>query len=349
MKHSEFLASLSLTVPVFQAPMAGTSTPAMAAAVSEAGGLGALGLGAMTPDLAAKAIAETQALTDRPINVNFFCYRPSPPDSIRSQAWISRTTPLFEEFGVAPPTELQEIYASFRVDDRMLDVVLAARPAIASFHFGLPEKHQVAALRHAGIMLIASATSLAEAQKIERAGFSAIIAQGWEAGGHRGIFDPDDPDERLSTETLTRLLVRETRLPVIAAGGLMDGCDVQKALGWGAVAAQMGTAFIACPESAADDAYRARLAQGGETVMTTVISGRPARCLSNRFTEWGRDISDAEVAHYPYAYDLGKALNAAAKAAGETGFGAQWSGMAADRALAKPAGEVIRGIARHLA
>lgn len=329
--------------------MAGTSTPAMAAAVSEAGGLGALGLGAMTADGAAQAIAEAQALTKRPINVNFFCHIPSPQDPGKDQEWIARAAPLFEKFGASPPTKLHQIYDSFRANDWMLEIVLNARPAVASFHFGLPQKHQIDALRQAGIKLVASATSLKEAKQIEDAGFDAIVAQGWEAGGHRGIFDPHGPDERLDTETLTRMLVHETGLPVIAAGGLMDGHDVQKALGWGAVAAQMGTAFIACPESAADAAYRARLAQGGETVMTSVISGRPARCLHNRFTEWGLDISDTDVANYPYAYDLGKALNAAAKAAGETGFGAQWSGVAADRAVEKSAADVVQDIARNIA
>lgn len=348
MTQTDLIASLFLTIPVFQAPMAGTSTPAMAAAVSEAGGLGALGLGAVSAEAAAKAIAETQALTSRPFNVNFFCHQPTPRNADLEQAWITRAAPLFAEFGATPPESLSEIYASFRSDDRMLEVVLNAGPAVASFHFGLPTKPQLDALRQAGIKLIASATSLAEAREIESAGLDAIVAQGWEAGGHRGIFNPDGPDERLNTETLTRLLVRESTLPIIAAGGLMDGQDVKNALEWGAVAAQMGTAFIGCPESAADDGYRTRLAEGGETVMTRVISGRPARCLTNSFTDWGQHIPDADVAGYPCTYDLGKALNAAAKAAGETGFGAQWSGMAADRATARPAAEVVEDIGRYL-
>ena len=345
---SDLLTTLSLTVPIVQAPMAGTSTPAMAAAVAEAGALGSLGLGAATPETAAAAIAETQARTARPFNANFFCHEPGRRDAALERAWIARATPLFERFATAPPAGLQEIYASFRTADRLLALVLELRPAVVSFHFGVPRPDQLVALRQAGLVLMASATSLAEAQAIERAGLDVVVAQGWEASGHRGIFDPDGPDERLDTEALTRLLVRETALPVIAAGGLMDGADVRRALGWGAIAAQLGTAFVACPESAADPAYRARLLDGGDTVMTRVISGRPARCLANRFTAWGADIPAAAVPAYPCTYDLGKALNAAAKASGESGYGAQWSGTGAARARALPAGELVARLVAEL-
>lgn len=344
----DLLTTLTLTLPVVQAPMAGVSTPAMAAAVSEAGGLGSLGLGAANPDAAATAIAEVQARTRRSFNANFFCHEPARRDAAVEQAWLARSAPLFARFDAVPPTRLSEIYASFRVDDRLLALVLELRPPVVSFHFGLPRPDQVTALRQAGLVLMASATSLAEAQAIERAGLDVVVAQGWEAGGHRGIFDPDGPDERLDTEGLTRLLVRGTTLPVIAAGGLMDGADVRRALGWGAVAAQLGTAFVACPESAADPAYRTRLLDGGDTVMTRVISGRPARCLANRFTAWGEGIPDEAVPAYPCTYDLGKALNAAARASGESGYGAQWSGTGASRARAVPAGELVARLAAEL-
>ena len=328
---------LTIRLPILQAPMAGVSTPAMAAAVSGAGGLGALGLGAATVEAAARAIRDTQELTQRPFNVNFFCHVPQPPDPAADRAWIDRAAPLFAGFGAPPPIELHDVYDSFRSHDRFLELLLELRPRVASFHFGLPQPHQIAAMRAAGLILIASATSADEAQQIQAAGFDAVIAQGWEAGGHRGIFDPAANDARLSTEDLTRELAQNLTLPVIAAGGIMDGHDVRRALGWGAQAAQLGTAFVGSPESSADAAYRARLAQGGETVMTPAISGRPARCLSNSFTDWAADIPAQDVAAYPRAYDLGKALNAAAKAAGQTGYAAQWSGMAADRARALPA------------
>ncbi|MFC3527583.1 NAD(P)H-dependent flavin oxidoreductase [Paracoccus mangrovi] len=340
---------LAIRLPILQAPMAGTSTPAMAAAVSEAGGLGALGLGAATVEAAAQAIRDTQERTSRAFNVNFFCHAPRPPDPAGDRVWIDRAAPLFQGFGARPPAELHDIYDSFRSHDRLLGMVLELRPRVVSFHFGLPQPHQIAAMRAAGLILMASATSLDEARQIRDAGLDAVIAQGWEAGGHRGIFDPAAPDARLSAEDLTRTLVREIPLPVIAAGGIMDGGDIGRALSWGAQAAQLGTAFVGCPESAADAAYRARLSQGGETVMTPVISGRPARCLSNSFTDWGAGVTADAVAAYPRAYDLGKALNAAAKAAGQTGYGAQWSGMGASRARAMPVSRLMAALADELA
>ncbi|WP_297442599.1 nitronate monooxygenase family protein, partial [Acidocella sp.] len=194
----------------------------------------------------------------------------------------------------------------------------------------------------------ATATSLDEAQQAARAGIDALIAQGYEAGGHRGLFDEHAPDARLPTATLTRLLVTRTSLPVIAAGGIMDGAGIKAALALGAVAAQLGTAFIACPESAADAAYRAALRAQPATVMTRAISGRPARCLANGFTAWGQ-ATPVPPAAYPLAYDAGKALNAAAKAKGETSYGAQWAGQGVAMARALPAGALMAELARELA
>lgn len=337
-----------IDLPIFQAPMAGVSTPRLAAAVSDAGGLGALGLGAADPAAARDAIVELQGRTRAPFNVNFFCHEPARRNRQVEDAWIRRTAPLFAEFEAAPPAELHEIYDSFRNGDDFLRLVLDLRPAVVSFHFGLPLPHQITAMREAGLTLMGSATSLAEARQVERAGLHAVIAQGWEAGGHRGIFDPDGLDERLSTRDLTRQLVRDIRLPVIAAGGIMDGGDVHRALDAGAVAAQLGTAFVGCPESAADQPYRERLRQGGTTRMVRAISGRPARCLSNRFTDWASDIPAAEIPAYPCTYDLGKALNAAAKARGESGYGAQWSGAEASRARFLPARDLVAVLVREM-
>ncbi len=322
--------------------MAGVSTPEMAAAVSNAGALGSLGLAALDVETAAEQIAQTRQKTQRPFGVNFFCHEPARRDAVLEQSWIEHTAPLFSKFGAVPPVELNEIYRSFRDNDAMFRMLLETRPAVVSFHFGLPRPDQISALHEVGCFLIASATRVFEGQVVERAGIDAVVAQGWGAGGHRGIFDPDGPDDRCDTETLTRRLVRETNLPVIAAGGLMDGQHVVAALGWGASAAQLGTAFVGCPESAADEAYRDRLSKGGSTVMTRVISGRPARCLSNAFTAWGKGVSPDGVPAYPCAYDLAKALNGVAKAAGETGYGAQWSGAGCDRARSMPAGKLVK-------
>ena len=346
--HNDFLKRLQIRWPIFQAPMAGVSTPSMAAAVSNAGGLGALGLGASTPDAAAQAIEQTKALTRAPFNVNVFCHAPAERNAAVERAWIERARPLFETYGASPPSALKEIYTSFRASDAMLDVIVGLRPPVVSFHFGLPTSAQLDALRGAGLILMASATSLAEARTIEQAGLDAVIAQGWEAGGHRGLFDPGGEDERLATQALTRLLAQNVSLPVIAAGGLMDGHDVRAALGWGAVAGQLGTAFVACPESAADAGYRQRMAETAETVMTPVLSGRPARCLANAFTRWGADIDAGDIPAYPCAYDLAKALNGSAKAQGETGFGAQWAGQGAARSRALPAADLMTVLAEEL-
>jgi NAD(P)-dependent dehydrogenase (short-subunit alcohol dehydrogenase family) len=179
---------------------------------------------------------------------------------------------------------------------------------------------------------------------------AAVVAQGWEAGGHRGVFDPDAPDERLGTLALTRLLVHEIDLPVIAAGGIMDGAGIAAALKLGASAAQLGTAFIACDESLADQGYRAALASDAahHTVMTRAISGRPARGLANRFTVLGERIAPRDIPAYPIAYELGKALHAAGTARGEFGFGAQWAGQGAPLARAMPAARLVELLADEL-
>jgi len=329
--------------------MAGVSTPAMASAVNAAGGLGAIALGASEPTAAARMIAETRERTDRPFNVNLFVHAPPKPDPVREAAWCEALRPAFAAFDTEPPAALRAIYSSFAQDDAMLTLLVEAKPAAVSFHFGLPDGPRIAALKQAGCLLLASVTSLAEAQAAESAGIDMLVAQGYEAGGHRGMFDPDAPDDRLGTLALTRLLVMRTRRPVIAAGGIMDGAGVSAALALGAVAAQLGTAFIACPESAADAAYRAALMGEGaaHTVMTRAISGRPARCLPNRFTVLGEALT-AAVPDYPIAYDAGKALNAAAKARGEGGYGAQWAGQGAPLARARPAAELVRAIAGEM-
>jgi nitronate monooxygenase len=340
---------LTLDVPILQAPMAGVSTPAMAAAVNAGGGLGGIALGAGDADAAARMIAETRERTERPFNVNLFVHAPPMPDPVREAAWSEALRPAFAAFDAEPPDTLRTIYRSFAQDDAMLALLVEARPAVVSFHFGLPDGPRIAALKQAGCLLLASVTSLAEAQAAERAGIDMLVAQGYEAGGHRGVFDPHAADDRLGTLALTRLLAMRTRLPVIAAGGIMDGAGVAAALALGAVAAQLGTAFIACPESAADAAYRAALMGEGaaHTVMTRAISGRPARCLPNRFTLLSETLT-AAVPDYPIAYDAGKALNAAAKVRGEGGYGAQWAGQGAPLARALPAADLVRAIAAEM-
>lgn len=339
---------LGLQLPLIQAPMAGTSTPRLAAAVSEAGGLGSIAAGATDAAGARAMIAETRALTGRPFNVNFFVHSTPAADPVREADWIDCLRPLFAEFGAEPPQALQSPYTSFLDDAAMLTMLLEVAPPVVSFHFGLPGRDAIVALRERGIVLLATATNLDEARAVEAAGIDAVVAQGIEAGGHRGMFHPSAPDPQLGTMVLTRLMVRETRLPVIAAGGIMDGAGIAAALNLGAIAAQLGTAFVGCPESAADAAYRAALAGPGawRTMLTPLVSGRPARALANRFTalEVDRPVPD-----YPIAYHAGKALNAAAKAKGEHGFGAQWAGQGAPLARAMPAAELVATLAAELA
>jgi nitronate monooxygenase len=327
---------LGISSPIIQSPMAGMSTPEMAAAVSNEGGLGSLGVGAMSAAKAREAIQKFRSLSAGPLNVNLFVHRPAQANPAKEAAWLQRLSPEFERAGAKAPTALHEIYTSFLADDDMLAMLVEEKPKVVSFHFGLPHPKQIEALHKAGIVLLGSATNVQEAKAIEAAGIDAVVAQGYEAGGHRGVFDPDVEDSQLGTFALTHLLVRNTRLPVIAAGGIMDGAGIAAALALGAAAAQLGTAFVATEESLADTAYRQLLFSDAahHTVMTRAISGRPARSLANAFTRLGADVPDEAIPDYPVAYDAGKALNAAGKAAGQPGYGAQWAGQGAPLARA---------------
>jgi len=348
--RSPLLDLLEIDLPIIQAPMAGISSPAMAAAVSNAGALGSIGVGATDAAGAKAMIAAVRERSNRSLNVNLFCHRPAKADPRVEAAWTLRLRPQFEALGATPPASLHEIYRSFVADDDMLAMLVTERPRVVSFHFGLPSANRIRALRDAGIVLLASATSLAEAQNAVAAGVDAVVAQGYEAGGHRGVFDPNADDDRLGTMALTRILVRNIDLPVIAAGGIMDGAGIAAALRLGAAAAQLGTAFVGCDESQADAGYRAALFSeaADHTTMTSAISGRPARSLANHFTRLGADIDASDIPAYPIAYDLGKALHAAGKAKGEFGYGAQWAGQGAPLARAMPAAELVATLAVEL-
>ena len=348
------LDHLKLTMPLIQAPMAGVSTPLLAACVSNAGGLGSIGVGATDAVGARTMIEELRGRTDRAFNVNVFVHDRPKPDPGREALWLEGLAPVFAEYGAAAPTALQTIYKSFNDDPDMLAMLLDTAPPVVSFHFGLPSADVIAALRKRDIVLMATATSIDEATAIEAAGLDAIVAQGIEAGGHRGVFDPAARDDALGMAVLTRLLVRQGGLPIVSAGGIMDGAGIAAALDLGAVAAQLGTAFIACPDSGADEAYRAALVGPGgyHTTLTTLISGRPARSLANRFTALDDRLDERLDGHappdYPIAYDAGKALHAAAKIHGEHGFGAQWAGQGAPLARAISATQLVETLRAEL-
>ena len=339
-----------LATPIIQAPMAGVATPGLAAAVSNAGGLGSLGLGMSTVDQARQLITDTQALTDRPFNVNLFCHQPAVRDAGREEAWIRHLAPLFAEVGAEPPATLKEISTSFLVDEAMQRLVLELRPAFVSFHFGLPPAAYLADLREAGIRTLATATNAREAAVIEAARIDAIVAQGIEAGGHRGTFDPEAEDERLSTSVLVRLLARQSSLPIIAAGGIMDGAGMRAALDLGAAGVQLGTAFILCPESAANASYRANLKseRAEVTRLTPALSGRPARGMVNRLIRHGDAPRSPRPAAYPVAYDAARQLNAAAMQQGNAEFAAQWAGQGAPLARELPAATLVTTLMQEL-
>jgi len=323
--------------------MAGVSTPEMAAAVSDSGGLGSIAVGSVDAEAARQIIAAVRSKTARPFNVNVFCHRPAVADKTREAAWLTRLEPEFARYGARPPSNITEIYQSFVTDDAKLAVLIAERPAVVSFHFGLPRIDRIEALRAAGILLFATATNVKEGKEIAAAGIDAVVSQGYEAGGHRGTFDLHAPDEQHGTIALTRLLVSKLDVPVIAAGGIMDGAGIAAVLALGAVAAQLGTAFVACRESSADASFRAALLSRAaeNTVITRAISGRPARCLANKFTALGAGIEPAAIPDYPIAYDAAKSLHSVAKKVGELGYGAQWAGQGAPLARALPTAELV--------
>jgi nitronate monooxygenase len=329
--------------------MAGISTPRLAAAVSAAGGLGGIAVGAMDPERAAGVLAETAALTDRPVNVNVFVHATPRRDAGREAGWIARLAPLLEALDAPVPEQLGNPYRSFLDDDRMLEVLIEARVRVVSFHFGVPRPHQVEALHAAGVLLLATATSVDEARALAEAGIDVLVAQGIEAGGHRGVHDPDR-DPGLALDELVRRLHAAVDLPLVAAGGLMTGADIARVLDLGASAVQLGTAFVACPEGSASARHRRLLAGAeadGATAMTRLISGRPARGLVR---SWQEALGDEdEVPDYPVAYDGGKALAQASVERGDAAFGVLWAGTGAGRARDRPAGELVALLGRELA
>lgn len=340
---------LDLQYPIVQAPMAGVATPELAAAVSNAGALGSMGCGSSSVEKTQQMIAAARALTDHPFNVNFFCHRTAVTDAQREAAWLDYLRPYFNEFNAPAPDALNLPYKSFNEDCTMLDMLLQERPAVVSFIFGLPPKQWIEQLRNTGIVTMACATTLDEAKKAEAAGIDAIVAQGAEAGGHRGVFNPGQGDLRLGTFALTRLVSNYTELPVIAAGGIMDGQGIRAAQQLGAAGAQLGTAFILCPESSAKDAHRTALKsnRSWRTEITDVISGRPARGIINRMhTDIARGAAPA-LPDYPLVYDAGKALAAAATGQGSSDFSAHWAGQGAPLAREMPAADLVRTLVKE--
>ncbi|WBU60074.1 NAD(P)H-dependent flavin oxidoreductase [Paracoccus albus] len=329
------LDRIGMRVAVIQAPMAGVTTPELAAAVSNAGGLGSLGVAAMNAERAREEVRRTRALTPASFNVNVFCHRAPERDPAKEAAWLDSLAPDFERFGATAPDALSDGYRRFQDDPDMLQMLLDEKPGVVSFHFGLPEADQLAALRDSGAVLLGSATNLADALKVKAAGLDGVVAQGWQAGGHRGVTDENGPDERLPTMALLAAL-KDIGLPVIAAGAIMTRDDVRAALDAGAIAAQCGTAFLVADEAGTSAPHRAALS-ARKTVMTRAISGRPARGVENLIST--RD--DSAAPDYPLPYSALKALHAAASAKGEAGYGPFWAGTGCAQAQPGTAAEIL--------
>ena len=277
---------LEIEHPIIQAPMLGTCTPALVSAVSSAGGMGSLACGWKVAEVVREETAAIRERTNRPFALNFFIVPPSDADDTVPEHIHERLRPWYDEFGLGdPPTKLPPPSADF--GDEQLDLVLSLLPKVVSFHFGVPEGRYLDALRNAGVRVISSATNVAEARALEAAGVDAIIAQGWEAGGHRGSHSPSASSDGVGTMALVPQVVDAVSVPVIAAGGIGDGRGVAAVFALGGSGVQMGTAFLRCPEAATDPFWRERLrhATDRDTMVTDVFSGAPARIMKSRFAE----------------------------------------------------------------
>jgi nitronate monooxygenase len=328
---------LEIEHPILQAPMASAATPELAAAVSEAGGLGAPGSAMLPVDELRRQAGELRELTDRPFQLNFFCHeRPEIGDEVAARA-REYFAPLYDELGLGEPPQPSAPPIDF--DDARLEALLELRPPVVSFHFGLPPPKALAAIRDAGLRVLATATTVAEARHLEQHGVDAVVAQGAEAGGHRGSFLVEGDDGPVGTLALVPQVVDAVDVPVIAAGGIADGRGLAAVLALGAGAAQIGTAFLPCPESGIAAAYREALrdAEADATLLTRSVSGRPARALRNRLAS---ELSG--VLPYPAQLSLTLPLREASGPA----FQPMWSGQAAALAREAPAAEVVGTIAR---
>jgi nitronate monooxygenase len=325
--------------PIVQAPMAGITSPQMAIAASEAGALGSIAGAMLTAEGLRQEFQMVKQGTSRPLNVNFFVHKAPAVDAARDARWRKRLAAYYGELGVAPDAKGPSRTA---FDASSCDLVLEFSPKVASFHFGLPDRALMKRLKAAKILIISSATTAEEARWLEGEGVDAVIAQGAEAGGHRGMFLVDDISRQAGTMALVPQVVDAVKVPVIAAGGIGDGRGIAAALALGAAGAQIGTAFMLTPEAKTAPLHRAALKQANDnsTTLTNVFTGRPARGIMNRIVrEIGPMTADAPA--FPLAAEATQPLRGAAEAKGSTDFTPLWSGQAPTLAREMPAGEVV--------
>jgi nitronate monooxygenase len=335
---------LGIELPVIQAPMAGVQAGALAVAVSNAGGLGSLPCAMLTTEALRSELALIRAQTTRAFNVNFFCHTPPKPNAAREVSWRAALGPYFREFGIdAESIPAGPGRAPFSAD--VIDLIAPFEPPVVSFHFGLPPPDLLARVRRWGAKVLASATTVEEARWLEAHGADAVIAQGLEAGGHRGIFLSEDLSTQVGTFALLPQIVAAVRVPVIAAGGIADACGVAAARALGAAGVQMGTAYLLCPEATTSALHRAALASPAaeHTALTNLFTGRPARGIVNRLMRELGPIGTAP--EFPLATAAIAPLRAAAERAGSGDFSPLWSGQNARGCRAMPAGQLTRELA----
>jgi nitronate monooxygenase len=343
--ETKLIQRLGIELPVIQAPVAGVQGSALAVAVSNAGGLGSLPCALLGHDVMRQELAAIQAQTRKPYNVNFFCHTPPTPDAGREQAWRTLLAPYYKALGIdehAIPAGPGR--APF--DRKAADLLDEFRPAVVSFHFGLPSPELLARVRATGAKILGSATTVEEARWLEAQGVDAVIAQGLEAGGHRGNFLTDDLTTQSGTFALLPQVVGAVKLPVVAAGGIADAKGVAAALALGAAAVQIGTAYLLCPETGTSAVHRAALKSEAarHTALTNVFTGRPARGIMNRLIRELGPISPAAPA-FPQATAAVMPLRAKAESLGSGDFSPLWSGQNASGCREIPAAQLTRELA----
>jgi len=336
---------LGLEVPIVQAPMAGANGSAMAAAVSATGGLGSLPCAALDGDKIRAEIAVIRQQTGKPINVNFFTHTPPDPDLAADAVWRDRLRDYYLEHGLDPEAKAPAVNRA-PFDAATCEIVEDLKPKIVSFHFGLPETALLERVKASGCKVLSSATTVAEAEWLAARGCDAIIAQGYEAGGNRGIFLNEDVFAQAGTMALVPQVVDAVDVPVIAAGGIADGRGIAAAFALGASGVQIGTAYLFTPESLISDLHREALrnVRDDQTALTNVFSGRPARGILNRVIREVGPISESAPA-FPTAGGALAPLKVAAEAQGSDDFTPLWSGQAAPLGREIGAGELTRTLA----
>ena len=335
---------LGTRYPLIQAPMAGVQDSRLAIAVSQAGGLGSLPCGALPAEKIREQVAAIREVTDRPFNVNFFCHQVIRPEPGVMEKWQEKFAPWQEEFGLDPADSTATLNRQpFNQD--MADLVSELKPPVVSFHYGLPAADLLEQVRTSGALVLSSATTVDEARWLEAHGADAIIAQGSEAGGHRGMFLDMDLSTQIDSATLLAQSVAAVSIPVIAAGGIASADDVRAALEAGASAVQVGTAFLLCPEANTSAVHRAALKSGAaqHTVITNIFSGRPARGIVNRMIrELGAINADAPP--FPLAGTASATLKAYAEAQGSGDFSAMWAGQKVSGCREVPAAQQVEAL-----